>query len=100
HTAYNHKYIPTRRSSDLSPDRNMNNDQGPKMIIEPIIGIKSMTQIRSDMIKATSGVIRNRPNKETINIIILRRNCALMKPSRKSVSRMYLKENFSAVSFV
>ena len=79
------------------PARNINNAHGPRMMIDPIIGMMSMTQMTSDIIIATSGAIINKPINEAANMIKLTSTCAFQKPKITLVKRAFIKVTFSAV---
>lgn len=87
-------------ASTVSPVTKWKMAQGAIMTIEPIIGIKSITQIIKAVNNATFGVINNNPTNETAKIIKLTRNCAFQKPNTTYDRRDNIKCTFSFVSSV
>src|SRR5690606_7616127 len=66
-------------------------------MIEPKIGMKSISQISRDITIAYSGAINARAASETIKIMQLTRNCAFKKPKITLFKRANIKRTFSAV---
>src|SRR5699024_12618095 len=84
----------------ISDNKNIKNAQDTRKIIEPTIGIKSMIQMINDIMRATCGVIKSNPARETKKKMMLTRNCAFKKPRMTSESRSFINETFRAVSSV
>src|SRR5690625_7470474 len=73
---------------------------GSRIIMDLMIGIRSISQMMSDINMATSGAMRNKSMDETDKMIIRMRNCALINPNSTFESLSFIKDTFSAVSSV